>query len=112
METVTRTYEGPATIGGLSLPEVLIQEGVNESDQSWDFSAPSVQTRWWAGEACGDDPAVLRAVWGLPDGPVEVVLSVGRAAAAFLTIEVTQHADQIDPEWQIVLQGTGPSPLS
>jgi hypothetical protein len=110
MRTVTREYEGPATIGGLSLAKVRIQGGVEESDQLWNPGEPALQLRWWEGEASGTDPGVLRSAWGLPDGPVEVVLPVGRAVA-YLTIDVTQHVDRIDPEWQISLQGAGPSPL-
>lgn len=110
MRTVTREYEGPATIGGLSLEKVRIQSGVEEPDELWNPGDQRPQMRWWDGEVYGDDPAVLRAALGLPDGSVDVVLPLGRAVA-YLTIDVTQHADRIDLEWRIGLQGAGPSPL-
>lgn len=111
MRSTTFEYEGPATIGGLNLPTVRIRDGVEESDPVWvSPGEPAVQLlRWWEGEASGDDPHILQAAYALPDGLIDVVLPMGRAVA-YVTVEVTQHADRIDPEWQITLQGSGPSP--
>lgn len=110
MRTPTREYEGPATIGGLSLEKVRIREGVEEPDNLWHPHGPSLQTRWWEGEVHGYGFATLYAAQDLPDGPVDIVLPLGRAVA-YLTIDVMYHVDRIDPEWRIGLQGAGPSPL-
>lgn len=113
MRAMTREYEGPATVGGLSLPKVRIQDGVEETDPVWqNLGEPALAMRWWEGEASGDDPALLRSAWRLPDGPVEVALPDGRRAMAYVTVDVTKHLDTPYPEWQMTLQGTGPSPLA
>ncbi|MGW2985444.1 hypothetical protein [Streptomyces goshikiensis] len=95
----------------MSLPKVRIQEGVEEPDSIWARPGePALLTRWWEGEASGYDPHVFRAALGLPDGPADVVLPMGRAVA-YVTVDATQHLGRIDPEWRITLQGSGPSPL-
>ncbi|MFE3578720.1 hypothetical protein [Streptomyces vinaceus] len=112
MESTTREYEGPATVGGLRLPKVRIREGVEEPNPEWQFTDPGYgpHLRWWDGEAQGDDPRVLAAVRGLLDGPVDVVLPTGQGRA-FLNIDWSLGVDSWDPDWTITLRGTGPSPL-
>ncbi|MCP3758198.1 hypothetical protein [Streptomyces sp. TBY4] len=95
----------------MSLEKVHIQEGTEEAEPLWNPGDSFPLVRWWDGVVRGNDPAILRAALSLPDGPAEVVLPVGRAVA-YLTIDVTQALDRIDPDWQISLQGAGPSPLS
>ncbi|MFB7171100.1 hypothetical protein ACFCYM_09800 [Streptomyces sp. NPDC056254] len=113
MKAMTREYVGPATVGGLSLSKVRIQEGVEESAPVWvNPGEPVLEMRWWEGEASGDDPAILRSAWALPDGPVEVILPTGRRAMAYVAVDVPGRLDDTDTEWQISLQGAGPSPLS
>lgn len=112
MRSVTREYEGPATVGGLSLPKVRIREGVEEPQPEWKFNAPGhgPHLRWWDGEAAGDDPSVLAAVRGLLEGPVDVVVPTGQGQA-FLNVELSLSVDAWNPDWTIELRGTGPSPL-
>ncbi|MFD6968373.1 hypothetical protein [Streptomyces sp. NPDC059949] len=111
MRELTREYEGPATVGGLDLPKVRIQEGVEESDWSWERPGElTLAMRWWEGEALGNDPHVLRTAYGLLEGPVDVVLPTGRAVA-YLTLNVTHHVGEMYPQWEIGLQGAGRSPL-
>jgi hypothetical protein len=113
MRAMKREYEGPAEVGGLSLPKVRIREGVEERDPLWASPGePVLQRRWWEGEASGDAPDILRSAWALPDGPVEVILPTGRRAMAYVTVDITRGLDEPYPDWQLTLQGAGPSPLA
>lgn len=90
-------YRGPATVGGVPFPTVLLQEdgGPGESLRSWSGLSSFLNTAKPQGftGSLGDD------------GPVTVELPDGRSGQALVTnIEFNGRT------WTVHLQGTGPAP--